>query len=96
MYLSGLNVHHQLHCLKMIRQAIYPEYYLKGKEAPRHMEDHIDHCVDSNDLLFFLLSIPPSVSFVIVSIIPWSVSILTGFRYPNGSHVQGRYLPRDV
>lgn len=47
MYWSGLNVHHQLHCLKMLRQAIYPEYYFEGKKPPRHLEGHIDHCVDS-------------------------------------------------
>ncbi|KAI7781794.1 hypothetical protein LA080_014284 [Diaporthe eres] len=47
MYFSGLNVHHQLHCLKMIRQAMYPDYYFKGGKPPRHQEDHIDHCIDN-------------------------------------------------
>lgn len=45
MYMSELNVHHQLHCLKMIRQAFYPEYYT---ERPmRHMSEHLDHCIDN-------------------------------------------------
>lgn len=47
LYWSGLNVHHQLHCLKLLRQATYPEYYFSGKEPPRHLEGHIDHCIDS-------------------------------------------------
>ncbi|KAK2001891.1 hypothetical protein LX36DRAFT_652900 [Colletotrichum falcatum] len=46
-YWSGLNVHHQLHCLKMVRQAVFPEYYFKGKKPPRHLEGHIDHCIDN-------------------------------------------------
>ncbi|KAK1524597.1 hypothetical protein CPAR01_13545 [Colletotrichum paranaense] len=47
-YWSGLNVHHQIHCLKLVRQALYPDYYFKGNvKLKRHLEDHIDHCVDN-------------------------------------------------
>ncbi|KAJ0302824.1 hypothetical protein COL516b_006863 [Colletotrichum fioriniae] len=51
-YWSGLNVHHQIHCLKLVRQALYPDYYFKGNvKLKRHLEDHIDHCVDSKKFL---------------------------------------------
>lgn len=51
-YWSGLNVHHQIHCLKLVRQALYPDYYFKGNvKLKRHLEDHIDHCVDSKTFL---------------------------------------------
>ncbi|OHF03761.1 hypothetical protein CORC01_01080 [Colletotrichum orchidophilum] len=47
-YWSGLNVHHQIHCLKLVRQALFPDYYFKGNvKLKRHLEDHIDHCVDN-------------------------------------------------
>lgn len=46
-YWSGLNVHHQLHCLKMVRQAMFPDYYPKNNKTMRHFEEHLDHCVDS-------------------------------------------------
>ena len=42
--MAQLNVHHQLHCLKSIRQAFYPEYY---PDDGRHKLDHIDHCIDN-------------------------------------------------
>jgi hypothetical protein len=43
-YMAQLNVHHQLHCLKSLRQAFYPEYY---PDSGRHKADHIDHCLDN-------------------------------------------------
>ncbi|ETS85843.1 hypothetical protein PFICI_03868 [Pestalotiopsis fici W106-1] len=47
-YWSGLNVHHQIHCLKLLRQALYPDYYFKGNvKLQRHLEDHLDHCIDN-------------------------------------------------
>lgn len=60
MYFSGLNVHHQLHCLKMIRQALYPDYYFKGKRPRRHQEEHIDHCIDSMSFFCSPLYVPSS------------------------------------
>ncbi|KAL0778752.1 hypothetical protein CaCOL14_005010 [Colletotrichum acutatum] len=31
-----------------VRQALYPDYYFKGNvKLKRHLEDHIDHCVDN-------------------------------------------------
>jgi hypothetical protein len=48
MYMAELNVHHQLHCLKVIRQSFHPEYY----DLPqRHMSEHMDHCLDNLRLL---------------------------------------------
>lgn len=43
-YMAGLDVHHQLHCLKMVYRALHPEYYHLPKA---HIEEHIDHCLDS-------------------------------------------------
>ena len=43
-YMAELNVHHQLHCLKVIRQALHPESYDGPK---RHMSEHLDHCLDN-------------------------------------------------
>ncbi|KAF4627068.1 hypothetical protein G7Y89_g11085 [Cudoniella acicularis] len=43
-YMAGLDVHHQLHCLKMVYRALHPEYYHLPKA---HMEEHIEHCLDS-------------------------------------------------
>ncbi|KAI9155098.1 D-amino-acid oxidase [Paramyrothecium foliicola] len=47
-YWSGLNVHHQIHCLKLMRQALYPDYYFKNNvKLQRHLQDHLDHCIDN-------------------------------------------------
>ncbi|CZR53973.1 uncharacterized protein PAC_03856 [Phialocephala subalpina] len=44
MYMSELNVHHQLHCLKMIRQSMHLDKY----DMPMaHMTEHLDHCLDN-------------------------------------------------
>jgi hypothetical protein len=43
-YLGQLTVYHQLHCLKSLRQAFHPDYYHINM---RHMDDHIDHCLDN-------------------------------------------------
>lgn len=95
MYFSGLNVHHQLHCLKMIRQSMYPDYYFKGEKPPRHQEDHIDHCIDSMSFMV-LLSIFHCLHLASLFNLPSLAAILTGLRYPNGSDVQSRHLPRDL
>lgn len=43
--MAELNVHHRLHCLKVLRQALHPEVY---SDAPqRHMSEHLDHRLDS-------------------------------------------------
>ncbi|KAF8864295.1 hypothetical protein BDZ45DRAFT_737301 [Acephala macrosclerotiorum] len=48
MYMSELNVYHQLHCLKMIRQSMHLDKY----DMPMaHMSEHIDHCLDNLRLL---------------------------------------------
>jgi len=58
-YIFTMDVFHQLHCLNMIRQALYPEYYnhsyysrlgIKPPSMPVHGHegfDHTTHCIDS-------------------------------------------------
>ncbi|CAL1712108.1 unnamed protein product [Somion occarium] len=52
-YAVGLAVFHQLHCLNMIRQGLYPEYYrdpVTGSIAGFPAEewpDHVSHCLDN-------------------------------------------------
>jgi len=49
-YMAGLAVFHQLHCVNMLRQATYMDYYLPKK--PEWREDmvtlrvHLDHCIN--------------------------------------------------
>ena len=43
-YMAELNVYHQLHCLKVLRQALDPEYY---DLPPQHKSEHLDHCLDN-------------------------------------------------
>lgn len=38
-----LDVYHQLHCLKLFRQYIHPEYYTINQTR---LYSHIDHCLD--------------------------------------------------
>ncbi|KAJ3959882.1 hypothetical protein N0V92_003481 [Colletotrichum tropicale] len=52
-YRAGLEVFHQLHCLNLLRQSSYPEYYNRtevGGDVPTDAEDlrgHIDHCIEA-------------------------------------------------
>ncbi|KAJ5260636.1 hypothetical protein N7524_008660 [Penicillium chrysogenum] len=44
-WLTGLDVIHQVHCLNMIRKALYPEYYQPKQSAGVEML-HLEHCFD--------------------------------------------------
>lgn len=47
-YMAVLDVYHQLHCLRILRQIAFPERYpniSKGRERPL-WRTHVDHCVD--------------------------------------------------
>ncbi|KAF7945540.1 hypothetical protein EAE96_010307 [Botrytis aclada] len=47
-YMAWLGVYHELHCIKMLRQWNYREYYhpnVTEKERP-HYDIHADHCLD--------------------------------------------------
>ncbi|KAE9409717.1 hypothetical protein BT96DRAFT_806673, partial [Gymnopus androsaceus JB14] len=39
-YIISLDVFHQLHCLNLVRKALYPDYY------PPSELSHLEHCVD--------------------------------------------------
>ncbi|KAL3463243.1 hypothetical protein BJX64DRAFT_257384 [Aspergillus heterothallicus] len=49
-YIAGVEVFHQLHCLNMLRQVTYWEYYapIRGEWArdPGTLRYHLDHCID--------------------------------------------------
>ncbi|KAI9845205.1 MAG: hypothetical protein M1838_001823 [Thelocarpon superellum] len=45
-YIVGLSVFHQLHCLNMVRQAMYATVQYPGDHELLGME-HIDHCIDT-------------------------------------------------
>ncbi|KAJ5735310.1 uncharacterized protein N7483_000435 [Penicillium malachiteum] len=52
-YAVGIEVFHQLHCLNLIRQYVYFDYYSKEENKPAEFSDsnqtvrlHIDHCID--------------------------------------------------
>ena len=45
-YLVTLDVFHQLHCLNIIRQGAYIEYYPE-RRAESDWDIHVDHCVDT-------------------------------------------------
>lgn len=40
-YLAALDVYHHLHCLKLIRQYIHPEYYAMGESLMVDAAEHI-------------------------------------------------------
>ncbi|EHA19807.1 hypothetical protein ASPNIDRAFT_142954, partial [Aspergillus niger ATCC 1015] len=49
-YMGSVEVLHQLHCLNMLRQASYEDYY-KDKpgpweDSPQILRHHLDHCID--------------------------------------------------
>lgn len=47
-YVVQLDVFHQLHCLNMIRKALYPDYYPEMRPDPNNLEDlHWNHCIES-------------------------------------------------
>jgi len=50
-YLVGIDVFHQLHCLDLLRQAVWPDRYnwstSNDKSTQRRTPRHLDHCVDS-------------------------------------------------
>jgi len=50
-YIASISVFHHLHCLNMIRKALYPEYYRKlfdeAQLAGFLGREHIGHCVDA-------------------------------------------------
>ncbi|EAU30959.1 conserved hypothetical protein [Aspergillus terreus NIH2624] len=52
-YTGGLEVFHQLHCVNLIRQYTYLDYYSRPENRPPSFTDsnhtlrlHIDHCID--------------------------------------------------
>ncbi|KAI1268091.1 hypothetical protein F5Y18DRAFT_424412 [Xylariaceae sp. FL1019] len=47
-YFSGLDVYHSLHCLNRLRQAIYPDYYIRMLNLPHSpaKAEHIGHCIN--------------------------------------------------
>ena len=46
-HLAQIDSQHQLHCLDMLRQAVYREYYYSAGEAfSRKHWTHLSHCVD--------------------------------------------------
>ncbi|CZS88192.1 uncharacterized protein RCO7_01155 [Rhynchosporium graminicola] len=48
-YQGMLAVMHELHCLKLVREALHPEYYWKEKSEKeiRSMKGHNEHCIDA-------------------------------------------------
>ncbi|KAI1383943.1 uncharacterized protein F4822DRAFT_56151 [Hypoxylon trugodes] len=50
-YMASVEVLHQLHCLNMLRQATYEDYYKDKaepwKDSPQTLRYHLDHCIDN-------------------------------------------------
>jgi len=52
-YAVGLSVFHQLHCLNLVRQGLYPDYYADpvtgaiGGVPKEDWPDHLSHCLDN-------------------------------------------------
>ncbi|KAF1924805.1 uncharacterized protein M421DRAFT_71617, partial [Didymella exigua CBS 183.55] len=42
----GLDVLHTLHCLNILRKALYPEYYVRHHSNSTFGRYHLEHCVD--------------------------------------------------
>jgi Mycotoxin biosynthesis protein UstYa len=40
-YLAALDVYHHLHCLKLVKQYIHPEYYVMGESLMVGAAEHI-------------------------------------------------------
>ncbi|KGO46103.1 Protein of unknown function DUF3328 [Penicillium expansum] len=49
-YIGSIEALHQLHCLNMLRQVTYLDYYLPKKKEwrddPQTLRFHLDHCID--------------------------------------------------
>lgn len=49
-YIGGIEALHQLHCVNMLRQVTYLDYYLPKKKEwrddPQTFRFHLDHCID--------------------------------------------------
>ncbi|GFN17143.1 oxidase ustYa family protein [Aspergillus tubingensis] len=49
-YMGSVEVLHQLHCLNMLRQASYEDYYRDKpgpwEDSPQILRHHLDHCID--------------------------------------------------
>ncbi|PQE07785.1 tat pathway signal sequence protein [Rutstroemia sp. NJR-2017a BVV2] len=45
-YLANLDVFHELHCLNVIREQVYREYY-PDKHSKALQLEHVDHCIDT-------------------------------------------------
>lgn len=43
---TTLDVHHTLHCVNVVRKALYPEYYQDRHNTPRAAQLHLEHCLD--------------------------------------------------
>ena len=46
-YMAGLDVYHQLHCVKYLRHYLYAEYYNTSGAGEPSVAEHVDHCLDS-------------------------------------------------
>ncbi|KAK0723110.1 hypothetical protein B0T26DRAFT_674722 [Lasiosphaeria miniovina] len=54
-YRAGVEVFHQLHCLNLLRQAIYSDYYgqkelggdVGNADGPEDLFGHVDHCIEA-------------------------------------------------
>jgi len=50
-YMASVEALHQLHCLNMLRQATYEDYYKDKAEpwrdSPQTLRFHLDHCIDN-------------------------------------------------
>ncbi|OAQ76521.1 hypothetical protein VFPBJ_08881 [Purpureocillium lilacinum] len=44
-YMAGLDVYHQLHCLRYVRRYLHKDYYNMTEE--KNLGQHIDHCLDN-------------------------------------------------
>ncbi|KAF2636765.1 hypothetical protein P280DRAFT_408336, partial [Massarina eburnea CBS 473.64] len=45
MHIGLVSVLHDLHCVNMLRKAMYPDYYSDMKDAT--LQPHLEHCVDA-------------------------------------------------
>ncbi|GIZ40867.1 hypothetical protein CKM354_000418900 [Cercospora kikuchii] len=46
-YVAGLDVLHTLHCVNMLRKALYKDYYKEHNHGSKKFQQyHIDHCLD--------------------------------------------------
>lgn len=54
-YRAGVEVFHQLHCLNLIRQAVYKDYYSREEvggdiaeaDGQEDVNGHVDHCIET-------------------------------------------------